>query len=135
MSRTLQTSTVYVSRVSYLFECNANDKSAAQVRHVVDPAREWGKFFAAHKMDTPGARALLKATTMGIGVLSADTTEAEAVAMLGRAGEVLAADREGDQLISAMESAPESSAAIAPANYDFAPPPAPGRTWQRRSRP
>ncbi len=25
MSRTLQTSTVYVSAVSYLFECNAND--------------------------------------------------------------------------------------------------------------
>ena len=34
MSRTLQTSTVYVSRVSYLFECNANDTYVLRTTHM-----------------------------------------------------------------------------------------------------
>jgi hypothetical protein len=35
MSRTLQTSTVYFSRVSYLFECNANDTYVLRMTHFV----------------------------------------------------------------------------------------------------
>ena len=34
MSRTLQTSTVYFSRVSYLFECNANDTYVLRMTHI-----------------------------------------------------------------------------------------------------
>ncbi len=35
MSRTLQTSTVYFSRVSYLFECNANDTYVLRMTHIL----------------------------------------------------------------------------------------------------
>ncbi len=34
MSRTLQTSTVYFSRVSSLFECNANDTYVLRMTHL-----------------------------------------------------------------------------------------------------
>ncbi len=34
MSRTLQTSTVFFSRVSYLFECNANDTYVLRMTHM-----------------------------------------------------------------------------------------------------
>ncbi len=36
MSRTLQTSTVYVSRVSYLFECNANDTYVLRMTQMIN---------------------------------------------------------------------------------------------------
>ncbi len=54
MSRTLQTSTVYVSRVSYLFECNANDTYVLRMTHVnpcdVNPSgcKKNGSFFSPH---------------------------------------------------------------------------------------
>ncbi len=38
MSRTLQTSTVYFSRVSYFFECNANDTYVLRMTHIGLPS-------------------------------------------------------------------------------------------------
>ncbi len=60
MGRTLQTSTVYFSRVSYLFECNANDTYVLRMTHM--RVGYHGRVHYGYAVEEPGQPLLCPAT-------------------------------------------------------------------------